>query len=162
MFFYLCVRICVCLCGCTRCRRLLTSRGPLAPQGLLVWTMIDSCSSYICLCMCVCVCVREYGSAAEDSDCALAIPDESNLYLLTCSEALQGLMKSSKGETSERKYSKVKPTAGWFLYNTPLSFFSVWTKSSEKMTGRSEKRVIMYSERKKETLCCNSMKDTNK
>lgn len=71
----------------------------------------------------MCECKREYGIAAEDSNCALAFPDESNLYLLTCLEALQGPMKSSEGETSERKYSGVKPTASLFLYNTPLSFF---------------------------------------
>lgn len=73
--------------------------------------------------MCLCECKREYGIAAEDSNRALAFPDESNLYLLTCSEDLQGPMKSSEGETSERKCSGEKPTAGLFLYNTPLFLF---------------------------------------
>jgi len=123
---------------CIRCRRFLTSGGPLAPQELLVWPKIDSYSSYICLCECVCK--REYAIAAEDGDCALAFPDESNLYLL----------RSFAGSNEIIGGGEVNPTAGLFLYNTPLlgCFFSVWSKSLKKM---EKERVKMYSERKKET-----------
>lgn len=95
------------------------------------------------------VCEREracewYCSSIERQ--CFSLPDESNLYLLALSEAhARGLMKSLEGESSERKYTKTKPTASLFLqYIThSLHFFSLQTARLEQITER-KKREIQY------------------